>query len=65
MEDLLGQIAYCVEFGKINKTSPYPPDMKDQDGADELTRQALDTGISPDDVLKSNFVKTRYLFHRY
>lgn len=56
MEDLLGQIAHCVEFGKINKTSPYPPDMKDQDGADELTRQALDAGIAADDVLKKGLV---------
>ena len=37
MNELLEKIAYCVEFGKINKVSPFPPDMKGQDGADELT----------------------------
>ena len=56
MEELLAQIAHCVEFGKINKAAPYPPDMKDQDGADELAKKALEEGISPDDVLKKGLV---------
>src|SRR6056297_284035 len=51
MEKLFQEIAHCIEFGKINKTSPYPPDMKDKDGADELTRQALDAGAKPNDIL--------------
>jgi methanogenic corrinoid protein MtbC1 len=51
MEELLRRIAHCVEFGKINKISPYPPDMKGQDGADELTKYALDNGASPGDIL--------------
>jgi hypothetical protein len=42
MEELFNQIAHCVEFGKINLASPYPPDMKGQDGADELTARALE-----------------------
>ena len=25
MEEILEKLAYCVEFGKINLTSPYPP----------------------------------------
>jgi methanogenic corrinoid protein MtbC1 len=53
---LLEQIAICVERGKINARSPYPPDLKGQDGADELTRQALDTGISPSDILNSGLM---------
>lgn len=56
MEDILARIAHCVEFGKINKSAPYPPDMKDQVGADELARKALDDGISPDDILKKGLV---------
>ena len=56
MTDILEQIAYCVEFGKINKASPYPPDLKGQDGADELTKKALGEGISPDDILQKAFV---------
>jgi methanogenic corrinoid protein MtbC1 len=51
MEELLKQIAHCVEFGKINNSSPYPPDMKGQDGADELTIKAIESGVSIDDIL--------------
>lgn len=56
MENILEKIAYCVEFGKINKVSPYPPDMKGQDGVDELTKLALEQGISPNDILNQGFV---------
>lgn len=56
MDDILNKIAYCVEFGKINLQSPYPPDMKGQPGADELTRQALDQGIDADDILQKGLV---------
>lgn len=57
MEALLEKIAYCVEFGKINKNAPYPPDMKDQDGADELTKQAIEQGIEPNDILGKGLIK--------
>jgi len=56
MDDILNKIAYCVEFGKINLQSPYPPDMKGQPGADELTKQALDQGIDADDILQKGLV---------
>ena len=56
MEELLEKLAYCVEFGKINLASPYPPDMRGQEGADELTRKALDMGIAPTDVLNKGLV---------
>ncbi|NJO70116.1 MAG: cobalamin-binding protein [Bacteroidetes bacterium] len=56
MENILERIAYCIEFGKINKVSPYPPDMKGQDGVDELTKLALEQGISPNDILNKGFV---------
>lgn len=49
--ELLSKIAECIEFGKINQASPYPPQMKGQDGADELTRKALEEGINPQDIL--------------
>lgn len=51
MSELLSQIANCIEFGKINKAAPFPPQMKGQEGADELTRQALDEGISAQLIL--------------
>ena len=36
-QELLKKLAECVEQRKINKTSPFPPQMKGQDGVDELT----------------------------
>ena len=56
MENLLADISKCIEFGKINKASPYPPDMKDQDGADELTKKALDDGIPASDILEKGLI---------
>jgi methanogenic corrinoid protein MtbC1 len=52
MSNLLEQLSYCVEFGKPDKASPYPPNMRDKDGAFELTRAALDSHISPDNILE-------------
>lgn len=56
MNEILEQIALCVENGKINEKSPYPPTMKGQPGADELTRKALEDGISPSDVLSKGLI---------
>ena len=52
MSEILKQLSHCVEFGKIDKLSPYPPDLKGQDGADEITRKALEEGIKPGDILE-------------
>lgn len=51
MKELLEHIAYCIEYGKINIQSPFPPDMKGKKGADEYTKEALDAGVSPHKVL--------------
>lgn len=51
MNELLVKIAECIEFGKINLASPYPPTMKGQVGADELAKQAIEEGIAPGDIL--------------
>ena len=56
MDQLLNQIAQCVENGKINLNSPYPPAMKGKPGADELTKQALDEGISAQDILTKGLI---------
>jgi len=50
---LLEQIATCVERGKVNAKSPYPSDLKGMDGADELTKRALDEGVPPSDILNN------------
>jgi methanogenic corrinoid protein MtbC1 len=57
MKEILQKLSACVEAGKINKTSPYPPGMKDQDGADELARRALDEGIRPEEILEEALIK--------
>ena len=56
MSEILEQIALCVENGKINQKSPYPPTMKGQLGADELTLQALEEGVNPSDVLSKGLI---------
>jgi len=56
MSELLLKIAECIEFGKINKAAPFPPQMKGQDGADELTRQALDEGVSAQEILSEGLM---------
>lgn len=54
--ELLKQIATCVEAGKVNKASPYPPAMAGQDGADEITCQALAAGIPVSDILEQGLM---------
>jgi len=56
MNTILAKIAKCVEAGKIDISSPYPPDMKGQEGADELTRAALDEGFKTDDILEKSLI---------
>jgi methanogenic corrinoid protein MtbC1 len=56
MSDILVKLAQCIEFGKINYACPYPPNMKGQDGADELTKQALESGSSPDEILENALI---------
>jgi len=56
MNELLTKIAECVEAGKINQASPYPPAMKGQEGTDEITRKALDEGVRPGDILSKGLM---------
>lgn len=56
MHAILTEIADCVEIGKINLASPYPPAMKGKEGVDELTVKALEMGISPSEVLSAGLI---------
>jgi methanogenic corrinoid protein MtbC1 len=56
MSEIIDQIAHCIEFGKINTSSPYPPDMRGQEGADELTKKALAQGLEPGKILNEGMV---------
>lgn len=51
MNELLNKLGECVEYGKVNQTSPYPPSMKGMPGAYELTQEAIAAGISPQTIL--------------
>jgi len=56
MADIVQQIAICVERGKVNASSSYPPDLRGQDGADELAKKALDQGIPPSEILDKGLI---------
>jgi|ERR1035437_170323 methanogenic corrinoid protein MtbC1 len=56
MKDMLEKLREAVELGKVDKKSPYPPQLKDQEGADEITKQALDNGIKPDEILDNALI---------
>ncbi len=51
MNELVEKITLCIERGKVNLASPYPKDMKGQEGADELAKQAIAGGTGPDTIL--------------
>jgi methanogenic corrinoid protein MtbC1 len=50
-QELLETLGTCVERGKVNAKAPFPPDLKGQDGADEITALALGAGATPQEVL--------------
>ena len=56
MEDLLQRLSVCVEKGKVNLASPYPPAMKGEPGASELCLQAIESGIPPERILNEGLV---------
>jgi methanogenic corrinoid protein MtbC1 len=56
MNEILKELANCVESGKIDKASPYPPAMKGKDGADELAKKALEDGIKPGELLENALI---------
>lgn len=56
MSELIKKLSECVEFGKVDKNSPFPPQMKGQDGAFELTKQALKEGFASQDILEEALV---------
>jgi methylmalonyl-CoA mutase cobalamin-binding domain/chain len=56
MSSLLEQLSICIERGKIDINSSYPPDLKGEKGADELTKEALNTGIKASDILENALI---------
>ena len=56
MNAILEKLLEAVESGKIDQKSPYPPQLKGQDGASELTAQALEAGIAPQRILEDALI---------
>jgi len=56
MDIILEKLALAIERGKVNLDSPYPPDLKGEIGADELTKKALEEGIAPDSILNNSLM---------
>ena len=56
MEELLEKLLEAVEFGKVDKKSPYPPQLKGMDGSQELTLSAIETGITPQKILEEALI---------
>ncbi len=57
MEKLLEKLSLCVERGKLKKGSPYPKDMKDEDGVVELTNELLEAGMPAQEILNNGLMK--------
>ncbi|MHC4471393.1 MAG: cobalamin-dependent protein [Planctomycetota bacterium] len=51
MDDLLALLRDRVERGKERLDSRYPPDLRDEAGADELCRRALEAGATAAEIL--------------
>lgn len=56
MNELLAQLLEVVELGKADQKSPFPPQLKGQDGASELTAKALEAGVGPQEILENALI---------
>ncbi|MCF6270837.1 MAG: cobalamin-dependent protein [Melioribacteraceae bacterium] len=56
MNELLNKLAVAIARGKVNQKSPFPPDMKGEFGADELTKQALEESVAPAAILNDGLM---------
>lgn len=52
MQEVVEKIALCIAKGKVSRSAWFPPDMKDQDGAEEITVDALKNGVAPEVLLE-------------
>ncbi len=56
MNELIEKLHECVEFGKVDQKSPYPPHLKGQEGSLEITKAAIETGIPAQVILDDALV---------
>ena len=57
VSDILDRLAELIERGKADAASPHPRDLTGLPGASELTREALDAGVAPQDILKLGLMR--------
>lgn len=55
-EELIKKLTLCVEKGKADRATPTPPEMKEQDGAREITGQLLEMSVPPDEILNGALI---------
>ena len=56
MEGILDKLLEAVELGKVDKKSPYPPQLRGEDGSHELTLSAIESGITPQQILENALI---------
>jgi methanogenic corrinoid protein MtbC1 len=56
MKELFEKLMEAVESGKVDKKSPYPPQLKGLDGAYEIAKDALDQGCKPEEILENALI---------
>lgn len=57
MNQLLEKIALCIEKGKIEANTPFPPELSGQDGVLEFTQRAIEDGIPVEKILSDGLIK--------
>ena len=56
MEEILEKLIEAVELGKVDQNSPYPPQLKGQEGSYELTLKAIESKIGPQRILEESLI---------
>lgn len=56
MSEKLAALKTCIERGKGTQAAPYPPDMKGQPGARELTQELLNEGMAAEKILNEALI---------
>jgi methanogenic corrinoid protein MtbC1 len=55
-DELLKHLSVCVEKGKADRATPTPPEMKDQDGAREITARLIEMDVAPEQILNGALI---------
>lgn len=51
MNEIIEKLLDAVELGKVDQKSPFPPQLRGQEGSSELTLKAIEMGINPQEIL--------------